>query len=982
MGFNHDTLLQLRARASAWARAQWRQAPVIARRLRKPSTLPLLILIVALPVFAVFNAFTAKAVNGTLVTSGISLPTNSVWLGGDVAGTTGHWWSSNNGFGPFTVSGKPGAPPPAPLFTGFCRYDPDGAGGLTPNSASCDLTAKQGVQAVTGPLFTDATTGKQLRNVYIADMAAKSHGPVRLTFDATLDGGNGGIVAGSGVLVAPQGGVAGSACANGIFCDPTTGASFKPSGVAIGPDGNLYVGFLRSPHLARITNPGAADLTTQTAVLISKTTDPHHKGVKGGIAIFNHPSPDGTHTVGDLYISEVGGDGVTIMTDVATCPALNPSTGLGGCATVFSPMSIFFPSSMAVFPQNDGTTTSQYLYVGTAPTNALVGSVMRYNPTTNVQDLYSENVPSYVSPYNGLTTTTYQQVTGLGVDPAGNVLIGDDPTFNVLNEVFEVGHIWTVPAGAAPDCVGLPGQPCQPATPPGTAPGQTASLYAWGMQAPSGGGVLLPDASGVEHIWISDEGDGFCRTDLVPGTSLEAVNLATCDDATIGTPAQAVYDPTVNTGIAGVPDGTHFVYVDEIDRFSRGLWRLTYDPAGDNGQGAVSNPQLMTANTQFSAVPRLIGLALAPDGSLYFDGQFDSFIRRIPNPRDDPRNQTVDVVARSTDGKGLNGTIAILANPLEGAGAYDLYYGENRDFAVLQNAAACGKAGANPCTGTILPVGTPGAVFGGGAAVDTINNLVYLSDGPGFGASTVYQYNPADNTAAVYVTQGMVPAAGTPEATVYASMNGANLNTRPFDPTLTPGVPTVMPFLLGMTVDNDPNSPAAGTLYMFDDPVTGVRAGHGRIWSYGFVPAPAAPAGSGPLPTPTPANTALACSVPVNLPSTLLSGQTFWVQFTTTGNGPISATWNINVVQSAQLVLYAGNPFAGKTDPISTGPTGKPLVLQNTSNTNLFSITTATNEPAGTYTVQFFNASNTLTNTKGTISFTNASTNPCPLSLP
>ncbi len=975
MGFDQDTLLQLKARAITWARARARQAPVIARRLsKKPATVPLLILLVVMPALALFNAFTAKAVNGTLVTSGITLPENSVWLGGDVAGTTGHFWVPQNGVGPF-VAGKAGAPP-APAFTGFCRLDSNGAGGLDVNTASCDNTAKQAVQAVTGPLFTDATTGKQLRDVYLADLGVKSLGPKRITFDATLDGGNGGIVAGSGVLVAPQGGVAGSSCANGLFCDPTTGASFKNAGVAIGPDGNLYAGFLRSQHIVRITNPGAADLTTQTAVEIAKTSDPHHKGVKGGIAIFNHPSADGTHTVGDMYISEVGGDGVTIMTDVATCPALDPSTGLGGCATVFSPMSIFFPSSMAVFPQNDGTTTSQYLYVGTAPTNALVGSVMRYNPTTNVQDLYSENVPSYVSPYNGLTTTTYQQVTGLGVDPAGDVLIGDDPTFNVLNEVFEVGHLWTVPAGAAPDCVGLPGQPCQPATPPGTIPGQTATLFAWGLQAPVGGGVLLPDASGVEHIWISDEGDGFCRTDVVPGTSLEAVNLATCDDATIGSPAQAVYDPTVNTGIAGVPDGTHFVYVDEIDRFSRGLWRFVYDPNGDSGLGAVSSPVLMTANTQFNAVPRLIGLALAPDGALYFTGQFDDLIRRVNNPRADPRVQTIDVVAKSTDGRGFNGTIGILANPLEGAGAYDIYYGENRDFAVLQNAGACGRNGAVPCVGSILPIGTPGAVFGGGIAVDTVNNLVYASDAPGFGASTIYQYNPADNTAAVYVTQGMVPAAGTPNATVYASMNGTNLNTRPFDPSLTPGSPTVMPFALGMVVDQN-----SGTLYIFDDPLTGVRAGHGRIWSYGFVPAPAAPAGSGPLPTPTPISSTQVCTATVNLPA-LASGQTFWVPFSTTATGLISATWTIPVPQSAALAIYAGNPFAGNTDPVSKGTQGKPLALQNTSNTNQFSVKTASVEPVGSYTVQFFDASSALPATTGSITFTDSNTTACPTTLP
>jgi hypothetical protein len=111
-----------------------------------------------------------------------------------------------------------------------------------------------------------------------------------------------------------------------------------------------------------------------------------------------------------------------------------------------------------------------------------------------------------------------------------------------------------------------------------------------------------------------------------------------------------------------------------------------------------------------------------------------------------------------------------------------------------------------------------------------------------------------------------------------------------------------------------------------------------------------------------------ACTVNVQVPA-LAGGQTFWLQLTTRAAGPISASWTLPVAQSSQLLLYTGNPFAGLSNPVSRGPTGKPIAAQNTSNTSAFSITSGSASATGVYTIQFFNSGKSFAGSLGTISY-------------
>src|SRR3954452_17329255 len=136
-----------------------------------------------------------------------------------------------------------------------------------------------------------------------------------------------------------------------------------------------------------------------------------------------------------------------------------------------------------------------------------------------------------------------------------------------------------------------------------------------------------------------------------------------------------------------------------------------------------------------------------------------------------------------------------------------------------------------------------------------------------------------------------------------------------------------------------------GTVYMTEDAFAGARGGRGHAWVFHGLQSPA---GATPVPLPIPAPPPAAdytCNVTVNVPA-LASGQTYWVQFTAHSAGQLSSTCKIPVAQSAQQLLYPGNPFNGLADPVSTAAKGGSIAKQVTSNMASFSITTAPNQQA------------------------------------
>src|SRR5690348_8537996 len=335
----HSLPLVIAARVRDRLRLPRGQAGVLLRRLSKPSTIPLLLATLILPVLAVFNSFNAQAAPGTMYVAGVTFPFNGVWLDSPDGG---HYWDASG--------------------NGICRIDASAtsATGFIENTGTCDVQAKKPTQVVVGPVNADGTSF-----LYSADMSSKSGGPLRLTYDPNADPDPNNNNLGRGAIVANSAQNLGGLNTVGFFADAA--GNFKNSSVALGPCNAstvnpvpagtpclaLYLGFERSKKIERINfvdQPAAS----QTIEDISKTAD-KRKGVRYGIASFKNA--DGTT---DLYIDELGGIGVSKLTNVATCP---PNTnGVGGCGTsIVSAIPTFFPQGIAV--ANNANGVGQTVYV-------------------------------------------------------------------------------------------------------------------------------------------------------------------------------------------------------------------------------------------------------------------------------------------------------------------------------------------------------------------------------------------------------------------------------------------------------------------------------------------------------------------------------------------------------------------------------------------------------------------------------------------
>ena len=372
----------------------------------------------------------------------------------------------------------------------------------------------------------------------------------------------------------------------------------------------------------------------------------------------------------------------------------------------------------------------------------------------------------------------------------------------------------------------------------------TAGLYAWGITAPKGGMTFIPGtAPGSGHMWSSDHSQGFCRHDPLTsraatlGTpasagsaTLHAMRSDICDNGTIGSPGQPVYDPRVNPAIVNTTSGqafaagTHYVYVPDNAVKSTAVWRLTFDP---NTETIVGVPEAMIPLADVRTL-KPNGMALGPDGNLYVTDLTELNIRRVTNPNGAPRLQTLDIVAVTGDGRGANGTIAFAGlpgdvTPFGGVGGPQyqniLVISENRAAAWFDISACPTVLG--PCATTPIPL--PVGVFVGGVAADPLRHYVYAADSPGGANATIWRYDMTTPLvpAIVYLQGGQLPAAGTPEATVWISQTGV----RPWNPAYIPGGTAGFSFAFGISVDN-----RNGDLYITGDPSAGARGGFGTAW--------------------------------------------------------------------------------------------------------------------------------------------------------
>ncbi|MBI3969120.1 MAG: hypothetical protein HY329_26060, partial [Chloroflexi bacterium] len=107
-------------------------------------------------------------------------------------------------------------------------------------------------------------------------------------------------------------------------------------------------------------------------------------------------------------------------------------------------------------------------------------------------------------------------------------------------------------------------------------------------------------------------------------------------------------------------------------------------------------------------------------------------------------------------------------------------------------------------------------------------------------------------------------------------------------------------------------------------------------------------------PTVTATPTPLTCYLSINIPP-LENNTGYYYTITTSGTGDITATWTWADRNQDDLLIYAGNPFVGQPNPTLPGTDPEHGDITNEKdNRTTFSVT-ASSQPAGTYTVYFWN---------------------------
>lgn len=303
--------------------------------------------------------------------------------GGVVAGTQAWVCDAARGFQPIVAIDNTADPILAVSTTGGIKLP------ISPTTVptTCGQVAMQ----------SDGTTYITQAVVDTTQTPSTARGVLRVSLDPV----SGTLIPGSAAYIATTAGLDGN----------------QPTAAAIGPDGNLYVGFLKSGNVKKIVNPGVG--TTQVVQSVGNTPS-------------GHPARAFAFVGPDLYIASVDALSVIKNATSAACT--------GGCnATVLSDG---FSNVVHTGITSNGVDTVYFSVAGAFPGGS---QVFRYMTTTQLYSFVAQGGADR----NGGNASNFSFVPAktnlLALDTNGNLWIGDDSSNATVSGA---GRLWTVSAAA------------------------------------------------------------------------------------------------------------------------------------------------------------------------------------------------------------------------------------------------------------------------------------------------------------------------------------------------------------------------------------------------------------------------------------------------------------------------------------------------------------------------------------------------------
>src|ERR1700742_1825083 len=333
---------------------------------------------------------------------------------------------------------------------GLCRVDPevdDPTQSTTPGIGfhnNIERTCVGFIQAggfVPFQLTFDAPTN----TLYAADQPRTANGVIRLHYIPSGDNGQGSI---DPIHVESLMGAQGTRNGAGgcpVVVDPRTGGTpVQMSSVTLGPDGNLYIGWIRNGTIARINNPTTFDPSSDAdcaSIQVPIFAADARLGAGGAAG----------HTFGLAWIGHTlfGADNISPWFKDNADQCLTPSNGNQVCGPVVGIgteiLGTFAPGPQAGLVSDYTYNGPNTAYPGNTIVAASLGQAVRVTNATDINNLT-------VTPQFG---GSFCNITGITIDPTNlaneTIYVESDCTAGQINGA---GAIWQVvpqpPAGAPP----------------------------------------------------------------------------------------------------------------------------------------------------------------------------------------------------------------------------------------------------------------------------------------------------------------------------------------------------------------------------------------------------------------------------------------------------------------------------------------------------------------------------------------------------